>query len=171
MLFDADRIPDTNSTSRELTGWLCGDDPTFALAAAWRLCAMDTFDGPTIEALHTATHSQDPELVPVVISLLAGADDRDQATFDRIKALLRDRRPSVALAAARAALGLGIDMNEHIGTLVWLLDKAESDRPEVLQMIGAQGPAAAGVDGKICSMLPRSLKSLDDGLTMALLIR
>ncbi len=152
ILFDADRIPDTNSTSRELAAWLLGDDPTFALAAAWRLCAMDTFDEPTIAALRSAAHSKDPDLVPLAISLLAGADDRDQATVELIKSLLRDRRPQVALAAARAAFGLGIDMSEHLGMLAWLLDKVEGDRQEVLQMMSAQGSAAAGSDGEIGSM-------------------
>ncbi len=169
LLFDADRIPGVNSSSRELVDWLSGSDPTFALAAAWRLCDLDQFDLPTIEALHRATRSSDPDLVPVAIGLLAGADDRDQATLDRVAALLRDRRPQVALAAAKAAYGLGMDLTGHTGTLVWLLDKTQGNAIEVLKIIGAQGPTAVGIDSKICSMLLRSLKSLDDRLTMALI--
>jgi hypothetical protein len=169
LLFDADRIPGVNSSSRELVDWLCGSDPSFALAAAWRLCALDQFDLPTIDALHQATRSNDPDVVPVAIGLLAGADDRDQATADRIAALLRDRRPQVALAAVKAAYGLGMDLAGYIGTLAWLLDKMQTNAIEVLQIVAAQGTTAVGIEGKICSMLPRSLKSLDDCLTMALI--
>jgi hypothetical protein len=103
-----------------------------------------------------------------VIGLLAGADDRDGATIDRVQALLRDRRPQVALAAARAAFGLGLPLDQHIGVLAWLLDKYDADPYEVLQVIAAQGQAASVIDGHLCRLLPRSIKSLDDDRTLAL---
>ena len=167
-MFDADRIPDTESTSRELVAWLTGDDPTFALAAAWRLCASDQFDTTTLEALHAATHASDPDVVPVVIGLLAGADERDEKTVGRVTALLRDRRPTVALAAAKAAYALGLDLKDQMGTLAWLLDKYKQEPFEVLTIIAAQGPSASAIDGTLCHMLPRSFKSLNDDLTLAL---
>lgn len=55
-----------------------------------------------------------------------------------------------------------------MGTLAWLLDKYKQEPFEVLTMIAAQGPSASAIDGTLCHMLPRSIKSLNDDLTLAL---
>ena len=169
LLFDAERIPGVESTQKELASWLCGDDPTFALAAAWRLCGIDHFEAATLDALHQATHSSDEDVVPVVIGLLAGADERDQRTTERITRLMSDQRPQVALTAAKAATALGLPMDGQAGALAWLLDKYQADPRGVLAVIQAQGSEAAMLDANVCRMIPRSLKSLDDDRTVALI--
>ena len=52
LLFDAERIPSTLSDTHQLARWLAGDDPVFALAAAYALCKHQELSGQVIESAH-----------------------------------------------------------------------------------------------------------------------
>jgi hypothetical protein len=168
LLFDADRIPEHESTPTALVGWISGDDSSFAYAALQRLMELEGFGAPVVAALLKATRSRDADVAPLAITLLAGADCEEDEIVRRIRSLLRDRRPRVALAAAKAAMVLGVDLTEHLGTLEWLLEQPEVDDREVVSLIVPLGHAARLLERAICGQLTRALKQVDDPRSLLL---
>ena len=169
ILFDAGQIPDLQSSQGRLLSWIQGDDPTFALAATWRLAGMDSFDTATIDVLLAATESSDRDVVPMAITLLAGTEHHDQRVVVQLTSLMGDRRPGVAIAAMRAAHALGIDLSDHVGEMTALLDDPSVDFAAVVHLIGQLGEQGQRADAAICKHLARSIRNLKDEKTDMLL--
>ena len=160
ILFDTPRIPKHTSTPQELNEWLRSDDPAFALAASWCLTARNQITDANMDSILYATHSKDEDVAEAAVGLLAGVESNEAEIHARVKQLLRDRRVSVALAAARVANVMQISVADQIGTLAWLLEKSDLD--VVIDLISACGKKAHHLDQQVCQEMVRALKDVDD---------
>ncbi|SRR6056297_137068 len=169
LLFEAKHIPTADSSQADLADWVAGPDLTFALVAGWYASRLDTLDPLLLRALLSATRSSDPQLVPLAVQLLAGAERPGQEITARVAALVDDRRTPVALSAVQAAHALGMDLVEHLPSIGVLVERLQTHPYPLLDVLSELGPRAASLDFTIAGLLPRALNSADMDLTQAYL--
>lgn len=168
LLFDAARIPGSARDMSELAAWLGGDDLTFALAAGYALSRFDELPPRVIEAALIATESDDRDLVPVAVRLLAGAREDSPELLERVQRLILSRSTATSLAAIQSANALGMNLKPYASKISKLLDSVAEDAFELLQVIGDQGHQLGSLDRKICRSTTLAIKHCDEDLTVAL---
>ncbi len=169
LLFDAERIPSSSSDQKQLADWLSGDDPSFALAAAYALCKRDELSDQVIESAVLASRSSDRDLVPIATQLLGRGREFKPAVRQRITELMFDGHPPTALAAMLSAQAVGIPLKGHRPLISKLLDLFAQDSFSLLEVVGKQGTDFASLEPQVCEHLVRAIRASDDELALALI--
>jgi hypothetical protein len=169
LLFEAERIPDSTTDQKQLAQWLAGEDPGFALAAAYALCQHDEISALALEAAMSATCYGEPDLVPLATKLLGRGRTVSDAVVKRVKELMDSPKPATSLAAFTAGQALGIPLDSHRRRIAKLLDRYPGDTLRLLELVGGQGQAFASLEPQICAHLSRAIEASDDELAAALI--
>ncbi len=167
LLFDADKIPRSDMEPGQLANWLAGDDPAFALAAAFALVKQDEFPPLVIDAALKATNRNDPDLTPVAVRLLAGARHDSEEVAQRVRGFIRKGTPATSVAAVETAHAIGLDLNPFQNRISHLLDANADDAYGLLKVIGDQGSKFGKFDIQICHHIVEAIRLLDEDLVKA----
>lgn len=168
LLFDARKIPASQPDMSELAGWLSGDDRSFALAAAQALAQHNELSARAIEAALEATHSRDPDIVPVAAQLLGGARRSSPQVETRVRQLIGHAAPPTALAAVRSAHALGMPLEDHRAQIVNLLDQYGAEALTLVDIIAEQGQRMSKLEPAICQQIAIAIREIDDDWAAAL---
>jgi hypothetical protein len=162
LLFDADKVPGTARDMTELANWLRGDDPAFALAAAYALRASDNLSALAVAAAIDATHSDDPAVVPAATRLLGLTRHSSPEVQSRVEKLIVDPSPFTSLFALESAADLGMSLDAYQPKIVQLLSVFEEDPWPLLDLIGRTEPRLSAVAPALCEQLERALRQGPD---------
>ena len=170
LLFEAERIPASTTDQKQLAEWLAGEDPSFALAAAYALCQQEEISAFALDSAMNATRRRgEPEIVPLATKLLGRGRTGSDALVKRVKELMDSPQPATALAAFTAGQRLGIPLDSHRHRIAKLLDQYPGDSLPLLELVGGQGHAFASLEPQICAHLSRAIEASDDELASALI--
>lgn len=169
LLFDAGRIPGTDRDRIELTNWMRGEDPAFAMASALALAQLDSLPSATIEAAVEATRSTDHDLAIVATRLLGASQVKDAGLQSRLRELSHSNVAPIALAALESASRVGMPMGEFSRALARLLDHRTLDVVPVARLIGDQGQECRWLAPKVCKQLVAAIKYGDEAAVESLL--
>jgi hypothetical protein len=169
LLFEAERIPTSTTDQKQLAQWLAGEDPSFAMAAAYALCQQEEISALALDSAMHATRHGEPDLVPLATKLLGRGRTVSEAVVKRVRELMDSPQPATALAAFIAGQSLGIPLNSHRRRIAKLLDRYPGDSLPLLELVGGQGHAFASLEPQICAHLSRAIEASDDELASALI--
>ncbi len=169
LLFEAERIPSSTTDQKQLAQWLAGEDPSFAMAAAYALCQQDEMSALALESAMNATRHGESDLVPLATKLLGRGRTVSDAVVKRVKELMDSPQPATALAAFTAGEALGIPLDSHRRRIAKMLDQYPGDSLPILELVGGQGQAFASLEPQICAHLSRAIQASDDELASALI--
>ena len=113
LLFDAARVPSSQSNPTELADWLCSDDPTWALAAGYALQKQAASSPRVTAAALAAANGTNLELVPVAIRLLGNSADAGDQVRALIERKIASKNEVVSIAAILAAADLGYPLGPY----------------------------------------------------------
>ena len=162
LLFDADKVPGTARDMTELANWLRGDDPAFALAAAYALRAGEDLSPLAIDAALAATHSDDPSLVPAATRLLGLTRHSSKEVQDRVKKLISSSSPFTSLFALESAADLGMSLDAYQPKIVQLLSVFQEDLWPLLDLIRKSEARLSAIGPALCEQLESALRQGPD---------
>ncbi len=170
LLFDASRIPASDRSANELSQWLSGRDPAFAMAAAYALAKLDSLPAIAVDEVLKLTHSKDPELV-VLAARLLGKAPRDDSRIDRrIQQLASQRSMPITLAALHSASQRDLPMMAYKTQFEKLLSHPNMDVIPVVELIRKHGHAMTSMSSSVCRQAAAAIRFKDTEATEALLV-
>ncbi|MGB7329069.1 MAG: hypothetical protein WBD31_29580 [Rubripirellula sp.] len=169
LLFDASRIPSSDRDATELSNWLAGSDPTFAMAAAYALAKFDQIPSVAADAALQLTRSKDSELV-VLVTRLLGKTPPDDARIDpQILKLVAQRNSPIALAALHSASQRGMSMLPLKPQIEKRLSDPALDLIPVVELIRKHARELSSLSAAVCQQTAAAIRFKDDEATAALL--
>jgi hypothetical protein len=169
LLFDAQRIPSSDRDPIELVSWLDGDDPTFAMAAAYALAKQESVPDVAVDPMLKLSRGKDAELA-VVVTRLMGVAAKDDARIDqRIETLIAAKLGPLSLAALLAADRRGSAMGRWTKRIESLLTHSDVDLIPLVQLITANANELTGLTPTICQQAELAIGYDDTEATTALL--
>ncbi|QDT05250.1 hypothetical protein K227x_36500 [Rubripirellula lacrimiformis] len=150
LLFDSQRIPSSHCDSAELSKWLSGPDPAFAMASAYALAKSTSLPSVATDAAMELTESKDLELVVLATRLLAIASSDHPDVDGKINRLARHRSGAVALAAMHAASTRGLPVSPYQKRIEKLLMDPHMEWGPVLDLVNQHPQSFASLSPAIC---------------------
>lgn len=169
LLFDAQRIPTSDRDPAELAVWLAGDDPTFAMAAAYALAKQESIPDMAVEPTLKLSAGKDAELAVVATRLLGVAGKGDPRIDARIEMAIADKVAPVALAALLAAKRRGMPMGRWAKRIEMLLTSSDVDLMPLIELINANASELSGLATIVCRQAESAIQYDDVEATAALL--
>lgn len=169
LLFDAQRIPTSERDPAELAAWLAGDDPTFAMAAAYALAKQESIPDVAVEPTLKLSAGKDDELAVVATRLLGVAGKADPRIDDRIEAAIAGKVAAVTLAALLAADRRGMAIGRWTKRIEMLLTSSDVDLLPLVELISNNAGELSGLAPTICQQAELAIQYDDVEATEALL--
>lgn len=168
LLFDATRIPGSDRDPTELATWLAGDDPCFAMAAAYALAKWDALPTVAVDAALQRTHDRDKEMQVLATRLLGSAPTSDRRVTERVSKLCQSKVGAVSLAALHAASRLGIPMTGFLRRVAGLLTDPTTDLIPICGLIDRHPRDFASLSPIVCDQMAAAIGYQDEEAAAAL---
>ncbi|TWU60005.1 hypothetical protein Poly51_02780 [Rubripirellula tenax] len=169
LLFDAERIPGTDRSTSDLTTWLAGDDPAFAMAAAYALAKEDALPEVAVEPAKRLAQSKDREIAVLAIRLLGRSPAGDTVIDSTIRSLIGNRVNAIALAALHSASQRSMPIGPFQRRIEKLLNDPSFDLIPVVELIQRHAADLAPLSPSVCRQVELAIKFEDTEATSALL--
>ncbi len=169
ILFDADWIPSTRSSPKQLSEWMGGDDDAFALAAGYALVKMRAPSSLVTESAIRAAEGRNLELVPLALELIGMAHPVSDRVQSLITKLVAHSNHAVSIAALRAASSLGMPITPFRDKISRLLSVYAEGSIGLIDIVAKAGPEFESFDVLICRHLAEAIQYSNDQATLSLL--
>lgn len=168
ILFDALKVPSSRCDPQELTAWWQGNDPAFALAAAYALLKQGTPSSRVIgAAIHVANGASD-DLVPFAIRLLG----RSPVATGEVRALIErsiaHKNHAISIQAILSADALGMPLSPFRKRIAGLLESYAEGSNELVELVGKGGAEFGMFDVVICQHLAEAVVYENDAAIVSL---
>lgn len=170
LLFDAQRIPTSDRDPAELAAWLAGDDPTFAMAAAYALAKQESIPDLAVEPTLKLSEGKDSELAVLATRLLGAAGKGDPRINARIETAIAGKVAPVTLAALLAAQRRGMPMGRWAKRIEMLLTSSDVDLLPLVELIRTNAGELSGLATVVCQQAESAIHYDDVDATTALLL-
>jgi len=176
ILFDADKIPSSMCDPADLAAWLQGDDPAFALAAAYALLKQDKPSSFVIEAAmqianapnRSANRAANRELAPFAIRLIGRSCTLTDDVRQLIEKSVSNRNHAISIAAIKSADALGMPLAPYRKRITELLHAYAEGSNELIELVAKGGSEFTALEGLICQHLAEATLYSNQQATVSL---